>query len=55
MNVEIENTYYEGEENIKQNPREAIELFDKVVELEAPKPVKWSVLFICLFIPISVA
>lgn len=39
--IEIENTYYEGEENMKQSPREAIELFDRVVELEASKPMKW--------------
>jgi len=32
--IEIENSYYEGEDCMKDNPREAVKLFERVVELE---------------------
>lgn len=40
--IEIENSYYEGEDLIKDNPEGACELFDKVVQLETERDsTKW--------------
>ena len=40
--IEIENSFYEGEDLIKSNPEGAIELFNKVIELETKRDVlKW--------------
>eukprot|EP01036_Dinobryon_divergens_P016341 gene16341-22146_t len=41
--IEIENAFYEGDDFKSDNPRKAIELFEKVVELEKKRgsEVKW--------------
>ena len=35
--IEIENSYYEGDDYIKEDPKRAVELFEKVVELETAR------------------
>jgi len=35
--IEIENSFYEGDDYIKEDPRRAVELFEKVVELETAR------------------
>lgn len=35
--IEIENSYYEGDDYIKEDPKRAVELFEKVVELETSR------------------
>lgn len=41
--IEIENAFYEGDDLKTENPKKAIELFKKVVELETKRgdTVKW--------------
>ncbi len=40
--IEIENSFYEGEDIMKDNPEGACELFNKVIQLEAQLDVdKW--------------
>ena len=40
--IEIENSFYEGEDPIKDNPEGACELFNKVIQLEEELNVdKW--------------
>ena len=40
--IEIENSFYEGEDLIKDNPDGAVELFNKVIQLETNRNiVKW--------------
>jgi hypothetical protein len=40
--IEIENCFYEGEDLIKENPEGAVELFNKVIQLEtAHEVIKW--------------
>ena len=42
--IEIENSFYEGEDLFKNNPQEACELFNKVIQLETQLNVdKWYV------------
>jgi COP9 signalosome complex subunit 2 len=48
--IEIENSYYEGEDQMSENPTEAIELFEKVVQMEsemAVDSVKWRFKALC--------
>lgn len=35
--IEIENSFYEGDDYIKEDPKRAVELFEKVVELETAR------------------
>ena len=40
--IEIENSFYEGEDLMKDNPEGAAELFNKVIQLETNRDVvKW--------------
>ncbi|CAM9398929.1 unnamed protein product, partial [Ectocarpus sp. 6 AP-2014] len=41
--IEIENAFYEGDDARQENPQRALELFQKVVTLEAEKgpEIKW--------------
>ena len=45
--VELENTYYEGEDLKNDDPSKAIEMFEKVVEMETQMgdEVKW---YLCI-------
>ena len=45
--IEIENSFYEGEDIIKDNPEGAVELFNKVIQLETSRDtVKWYLICI---------
>lgn len=35
--IEIENSFYEGDDYIKEDPNRAVKLFEKVVELETAR------------------
>jgi hypothetical protein len=41
MEIEIENAYYEGDEYKSSDPKRAISMFEKVVELEQGDEIKW--------------